>query len=220
MEFGDIVKTIGSLPVAIGKEIARNPIGFITDELLGLDDFRRAIKYGGEGDFLKMLKSLGAGTFELGSTVIPGGQILKGTKPLTLGAKALRLAGREVTPRVPSMILPTTRKVLGRELPAVSTKILSRIPGATEVIASDIATRAPVLALTPAGKRGLQAFRLAETGQWLDAGNALSAGMGGPFVGVGTAPQIRADLNRELQKAKLEDIIAMLNQDQLGYGVY
>jgi hypothetical protein len=50
----------------------------LRDEFLGIDDFTRFVKYAGEGNFLKALKSLGTGALELGSTgllVVPGANI-------------------------------------------------------------------------------------------------------------------------------------------------
>lgn len=77
MEFLSMLKNI---PVSIAQSIMQNPVGFVTDELLGVDDFRRAAKYGAEGDMLRALKSLGAGTFEAGSTLLPAGALIKGAK--------------------------------------------------------------------------------------------------------------------------------------------
>lgn len=65
MDFGDILRGVG---------------GFAANELLGIDDFRRAYNYAKQGQYGKALKSAGAGAFELGSTVIPAGGILKGAK--------------------------------------------------------------------------------------------------------------------------------------------
>ena len=53
--------------------MAENPfkkVGrFVTDELLGIDDFGRAVSKAKKGDFAGALKSAGAGAFELGTTV-------------------------------------------------------------------------------------------------------------------------------------------------------
>lgn len=88
----------------------------VFNELLGVDDFKRAKKYAEEGDFTKMLKSLGAGVFELGSTVIPGGGIVKGAK---LGKSVLKSApiGGRVVSAIPGMtragmLTPTGRTAL------------------------------------------------------------------------------------------------------------
>lgn len=75
---------------------------FIGNELLGLDDFERVGKYAGTGEFGKMLKSLGAGVFELGSTVIPGGALLKGAKA-GKAVKAVAPIGGRVVSMVPGM---------------------------------------------------------------------------------------------------------------------
>ena len=74
------------------------------DEWLGIDDFKRIPGQLSRGDFLKALKSLGAGTLELGGTalmVVPGanvaalaakggkaGKVLKLLKPLSLEERA------------------------------------------------------------------------------------------------------------------------------------
>jgi len=79
---------------------ARN---LMLNELLGVDDFKRAIKYADEGEFSKMLKSLGSGAFELGSTAIPGGAILKGAKAGKAVAKASPIGGRVIS-RLPGMV--------------------------------------------------------------------------------------------------------------------
>lgn len=87
----------------------------ILNELLGVDDFKRALKYADEGEFGKMLKSLGAGTFELGSTVIPGGQILKGAKAGKLVANASPIGGRIIS-RIPGLTADAGLNAGGRYL--------------------------------------------------------------------------------------------------------
>lgn len=87
----------------------------ITDELLGFDDFRRVAKYAESGEFGKMLKSLGAGVFELGSTVIPGGAILKGAKGGKLVAEAAPIGGR-VLSMIPGMTADAGLNAGGRFL--------------------------------------------------------------------------------------------------------
>ncbi len=77
MSFLSILKDI---PVSIAKSILADPTGFVANELLGVDDFRRALQYGAQGDALRALKSLGAGTFEVGSTILPAGALIKGGK--------------------------------------------------------------------------------------------------------------------------------------------
>jgi hypothetical protein len=57
--------------------LGRNLMEGARDEWLGIDDFSRFGRYLGQGDFLKALKSLGAGTLELGGSalmLVPGGQ--------------------------------------------------------------------------------------------------------------------------------------------------
>lgn len=229
MDFGTALKTLAMMPVAIGKEIASNPVGFVANELFGVDDFRRALKYGSRGDFLKMLKSLGAGTFEAGSTLIPVGTVLKGTKLAPFVAKGAEIGLAEGV-KVPGMVsaaLPTTRKILGKELPAVSTKILSRIPGMTEVIAADLATQAPLRGLTTGGRRALQGFRGAEILQNLDMANALTEGLAGRSLPVGTARGIaneaaaaaeltRRDRSRAALEALLSGGVSAMPYDYMG----
>ncbi len=57
--------------------MAENPfkkVGrFVTDEMLGLDDFGRVFTKAAEGDVTGALKSAGAGALELGSTIFTGG---------------------------------------------------------------------------------------------------------------------------------------------------
>ena len=87
----------------------------ITDELLGFDDFRRVAKYAESGEFGKMLKSLGAGVFELGSTVIPAGAILKGAKGGMLVGRSAPIGGR-VLSMVPGMTADAGLNAGGRFL--------------------------------------------------------------------------------------------------------
>ena len=54
------------------------------DEWLGIDDFTRVPKKFMEGDYLGMLKALGAGTMELGGTAL---MLLPGGQPAALAAK-------------------------------------------------------------------------------------------------------------------------------------
>lgn len=209
MEFKDILKTLGSIPLEIGKMIAKDPLGFVANELLGVDDFRRAARYTGQGDFLKALKSLGAGTFELGSTILPAGTLLKGTKIAPAAIKGLGFAEDAMLPAMKSNILPATRTIRGREIPRVSTALLSRIPGATQVVGSNVATRAPLRALTPMGRRGLQAYRAGETAQWLDLGNALAAGVGAPSISA--LPGARM-VTQQQQAAAANDVLSRMVQ--------
>ena len=121
------------------------------DEWLGIDDFSRFGRYLGQGDFLKALKSLGAGTLELGGSAlmfVPGGQLatlaakggkagkaLKFLKPLTLEEQAAARLARAGGAR-PGLFrgpaLADASELLGRTitLPAVassSTGILSKL---------------------------------------------------------------------------------------------
>lgn len=86
------------------------------DEWLGIDDFRRMLQYGSQGDFGKALKSLGAGVLELGGTglmLVPGaniaalaakgskgGKVLNLLRPLTIEERGIaKLAGARRMPR-------------------------------------------------------------------------------------------------------------------------
>lgn len=62
---------------------------FVTNELLGVDDARRAVNKARKGDFKGALKSAAAGALELGSTVTVAG------KGGMLGAKAGLAAGKK-----------------------------------------------------------------------------------------------------------------------------
>lgn len=57
--------------------MAENPLKkvgrFITDEMLGIDDFGRVFTKASQGDVSGAIKSAGAGVLELGSTVFTGG---------------------------------------------------------------------------------------------------------------------------------------------------
>lgn len=145
----------------------------VTDELLGLDDFARVLRYTKEGDFLRALKSLGAGTFELGSTIIPGGSLVKGAK-VAKGLKGKKaIVGADLlNPRMPY------------------TRLLRAIPGATA--ATTGGTK-----LTPKGLRGMQALRAAETAQWADVGNTLLGTFGAPALPVGSIRGVRATAQQE-----------------------
>ena len=89
-----------------------NAADWVGDEFLGVDDFGRVIKYGGQGDWGKALKSLGAGAFELGTTAamfVPGGQGAIATKFPKVG-KAIQFAQR------------------GRRIPLIVGKGLAALP--------------------------------------------------------------------------------------------
>lgn len=63
---------------------------FVANELLGIDDVRRAAKYARKGEFKKAAKSAGAAVVEAGSTVFP----------IAAGAKVGSIAGKETARRV------------------------------------------------------------------------------------------------------------------------
>jgi hypothetical protein len=89
-------------PVATAKKFGEFGINLVANELLGVDDFTRAYKAAREGNWFKAAKSLGVGAFELGSTLIPAGAILKGAKAGTQLAKTGSLAARGLA-RVPGL---------------------------------------------------------------------------------------------------------------------
>ena len=70
------------------KENTVKKIGrFAADELLGVDDMRRVVKYVRQGDFKRAAKSAGAAAIEIGSTVAPVGA----------GYKIGKIAGKAAT---------------------------------------------------------------------------------------------------------------------------
>ena len=94
---GMLIGGAGALGMAI--PFTRN---LIMNELLGVDDFKRALKYADEGEFSKMLKSLAAGGFELGSTMIPSGALIKGARAGKLAAEVAPVGGR-IVGRIPGL---------------------------------------------------------------------------------------------------------------------
>jgi len=69
------------------KENKAKRVGrFAANELLGVDDMRRVVKYVRQGDFKKAAKSAGAAAVELGTTVVP----------IAAGAKVGKIAGEAV----------------------------------------------------------------------------------------------------------------------------
>lgn len=67
------------------SEIARGIGNFATNQLLGVDDFRRAVGAARSGNYGRALMSLGTGAFELGSTFIP---VARGAKIAAAGLRA------------------------------------------------------------------------------------------------------------------------------------
>jgi hypothetical protein len=87
--------------------LGRNVWDGARDEWLGIDDFARVGKYASEGNFLKALKSLGAGVLELGGTAlmfVPGGQI---AALAAKGGKAGKLA------KIPNVLRPLSLEERG-----------------------------------------------------------------------------------------------------------
>jgi hypothetical protein len=71
---------------------------FVANELLGVDDMRRVVKYVRQGDFKKAAKSAGAAAAEIGTTVVPvaaGAKVGKvASKVLPKSAKAIQTTVR------------------------------------------------------------------------------------------------------------------------------
>jgi len=184
-------RTRGGLLAGAGGLASISDFGrnMVLNELLGIDDFRRVAKYAGEGDFGKMLKSLAAGVFELGSTVIPGGQIAKVAKVGKLAnlAKAAD-AGVDLSKVLKPRPLRNFQQFGGDIIKAspIGGRVLSRVPRATTLVDG-------VRTLTPGGRLGLNAFRAYEIGAMADAANAVGMGMGLPALPYGTAAQVQRD---------------------------
>lgn len=201
MAFTDALKAIAGLPVAIGKAIAENPVGFVGNELLGVDDFRRFIKYADEGNFTKAMKSLGAGAFELGSTIIPAGKITKSAKA---GELILPTTRPLMEKGFGAMIgrAPGVKRLVGKEVPVLSTRILAAIPGATSELAG-------LRSIRPGAVNALRGFRGLETLQNVDMLNALAAGTSMPAVPVGSARGISEDLRAAAKREALRKAIGL-----------
>lgn len=77
---------------------ARKVGRFVANELLGVDDARRAVKYARKGEFKKAAKSAVTAVAEAGSTVLPIGA---GAKVGKVAGKALaRSVAKEASPKV------------------------------------------------------------------------------------------------------------------------
>lgn len=80
------------------KSTAQKAARFVKNELLGVDDMRRVVKYVRQGDFKKAAKSAGAAAFEIGSTVVP---VAAGAKVGKVAGKAVaRAVAKEASPKV------------------------------------------------------------------------------------------------------------------------
>jgi hypothetical protein len=91
------------------KKTTKGAASFIGNEMLGIDDIRRAGKYASQGQWGKALKSAGAGALELGSTAFGGGAALKAVKAarplaaaLNIGIPAATVALSRMTGSVPT----------------------------------------------------------------------------------------------------------------------
>ena len=81
------------------KDSTAKKVGrFVANELLGVDDAKRAVKYARKGEFKKAAKSAVTGIAEAGSTVLPIGA---GAKVGKVAGKALaRSVAKEASPKV------------------------------------------------------------------------------------------------------------------------
>ena len=84
---------------------------FAANELLGVDDMRRVVKYVRQGDFKKAAKSAGTAALELGTTVSGAGLAAKaGAK---VGLTAGKAAARETSKKVGKEVLRSSNKARG-----------------------------------------------------------------------------------------------------------
>lgn len=81
------------------KQSTAQKVGkFVANELLGVDDMRRVVKYVRQGDFKKAAKSAGAAAAEIGTTVVP---VAAGAKVGSVAGKAVaRSVAKEARPGV------------------------------------------------------------------------------------------------------------------------
>lgn len=82
-----------------GKDSTVKKVGrFAANELLGIDDMRRVVRYVRQGDFKKAAKSAGAAAAEIGTTIVPVGT---GAKVGKVAGKAVaRAVAKEASPKV------------------------------------------------------------------------------------------------------------------------
>ena len=80
------------------KSTAQKVGKFVANELLGVDDMRRVVKYVRQGDFKKAAKSAGAAAVEVGTTVVPVGAGAKVGK--VAGQAVARAVAKEASPKV------------------------------------------------------------------------------------------------------------------------
>jgi hypothetical protein len=165
----------------------------VFNELLGVDDFRRAAESGGKGEFGKMLKSLAAGTFELGTTVIPGAQIGKAAKvgKLVQMARATNPAA-DLTQALTKRQLRRFERTGGDVLRAspIGGRIMSSVPGLTRSVDG-------VTTLTGAGRGVTGALRAGQAAYLANPVNALAEGAGLPSAPVGMALEQRQERQNE-----------------------
>ena len=182
----------------------------IFNELLGVDDFKRAAEYGGKGEFGKMLKSLASGAFELGTTVIPGAQIGKAVKvgKLVQMARASNPAA-DLTQALTKRQLRRFERTGGDVLRAspIGGRIMSSVPGLTRSVDG-------VTTLTGAGRGVAGTSRVGQAGYTvLNPANALAEGIGAPAVPVGMALEQRQERqNQELLDRQRAALRAMMDE--------
>ena len=86
----------------------------VRDEFLGIDDLARFLRYSKEGEFLKALKSLGAGSLELGSAALLA---VPGANVAALAAKGGKLGKLA---KLPNLLRPLTLQERGMAKAAYS----------------------------------------------------------------------------------------------------
>jgi hypothetical protein len=95
------------------KENAAKKVGrFVTDELLGVDDAKRAFKKARKGDIKGALKSAAAGAFELGTTATAfgkGGMLAAKAGSKMVSKKTVEKASTEVGQRAGRRTAETTK---------------------------------------------------------------------------------------------------------------
>lgn len=95
----------------MAKNVAKKVAGFVANEMLGIDDIKRAVKYAKKGDVKKALKSAGTAAFELGTTAS-----IVGKAP----AVAVKVAGKTVTKQ--------TEKTAAKAADKVAQKVAEKLP--------------------------------------------------------------------------------------------
>jgi hypothetical protein len=215
MAMRGILAVLGGGLLAANPEIPilGSPRELLANEILGIDDFRRAGEALKKGEFGRMLKSLGTGGLELGSTLVPGAQIARASKIGQLG-RAATAAGDDVaqalTPRVMGRMRGPWRarnfEQYGGDIVKASPvggRIISSIPGFVQNVDG-------VRSLTNRGRIGLGAIRGVEALPILDSVNQLSYMLGGSSVPIGTAAYMAQDVAAEqARRQALQEMLAL-----------